>query len=140
MGVEDLPHLNAFLNATSFIFLVQGYRAVKRRQFALHARLMAIAFGVSTAFLASYLTYHFTAAPIRYGGAGLLRTVYFSILISHIVLAALTVPLAVTTLLLALRGRLASHRRLARWTFPIWSYVSVTGVIVYLMVYVFPPV
>jgi uncharacterized membrane protein YozB (DUF420 family) len=96
---------------------------------------MLSAFSVSIAFLASYLTYHALAGHRPYTGTGVLRSGYFLILVSHIVLAALTLPLSVTTLWFALRGRFDKHRRIARWTFPIWMYVSVTGVIVYVMLY-----
>src|SRR5690348_17161014 len=96
---------------------------------------MLTAFGVSVVFLVCYLAYHYQVGDVRFGGHGAVRPVYFSILISHIFLAALTVPLAVFTLARALRMRFDAHRRIARWTWPVWMYVSVTGVIVYLMVY-----
>jgi len=135
MWYEKLPHLNAALNGASALLLAIGYRAIRRKDVATHLRCMLSAFSVSIAFLASYLTYHALAGHRPYTGTGVLRSGYILILVSHIVLAALTLPLSVTTLWFALRGRFDKHRRIARWTFPIWMYVSVTGVIVYVMLY-----
>lgn len=135
MGYEQLPHLNAALNLASFIFLLLGWRAIRRKEKERHARWMLSAFGSSTLFLISYLAYHFHVLTKRFPGTGLLRTTYLVILFTHVVLAAVVLPLAIATLTLALRGRLERHRRLARWTLPIWLYVSVTGVIVYVMLY-----
>jgi uncharacterized membrane protein YozB (DUF420 family) len=133
MWYESLAHLNALLNATSAVLLALGYRAVRRQAIAVHARFMVAAFVTSTLFLASYVTYHILAGSKTYTGP--LRAVYLPILLSHIVLAAATVPLAALTLALAALGRFERHRRIARWTFPIWIYVSVTGVAVYAMLY-----
>jgi uncharacterized membrane protein YozB (DUF420 family) len=138
MGVESLPHLNASLNATSAVLLLCGWIAIRAGRKRVHAGFMLSAFAASTLFLGSYVAYHYQAGHKVYGGSGAVRVVYLAILASHIVLAVATVPLALTTLILALRGRFDRHRRLARVTFPIWMYVSVTGVIVYIMLYQIP--
>ena len=131
-----LPHLNAILNALSATLLISGFAAVRRRNIAIHKRCMLAAFASSSLFLSSYLTHQYLkGGPTPYPGTGWTRIVYFSILISHTVLAALVPPLSIITLALAFRGRLEKHKRLARWTLPIWLYVSVTGVVVYLMLY-----
>ena len=139
LTVSMLPHLNAALNSVSAILLVLGYRAIRRRDVDSHRRLMLSALAVSALFLTSYVVYHVKVGSVAFTGAGLVRPVYFAILISHIVLAASTVPLALTTLILAARarktGRFEQHRKWARWTFPIWLYVSLTGVVVYGMLY-----
>ncbi len=135
MTVSDLPTLNATLNGVAFVLLLAGYRAIRRKRVTLHRNLMLSAFGTSTLFLISYVTYHLSAPPVTFGGEGWVRPVYSAMLISHIVLAAALVPLVLVTLTLALRGRLEKHRRLARWTLPVWLYVSVTGVLVYLSLY-----
>jgi uncharacterized membrane protein YozB (DUF420 family) len=138
-----LPHVNATLNALATLLLVLGYVQIKRRQEAAHKWTMFACFGVSVAFLACYLTYHYHAGsrefPREYPLAGV-RGIYYTILLTHVVLAA-TVPfLAVATIYLGLADKRAAHRRLARWTFPIWLYVSITGVIVYAMLYqLYPP-
>jgi len=138
MWYEKLAHLNAFLNATSAVLLALGYRAIRfRRDTRTHAQYMIAAFITSSLFLASYLTYHYNVLHRPYPGTGAIRAVYFTVLVSHIVLAVVTVPLVLVTISLAARRRFVGHRRIARWTFPIWAYVSVTGVIVYLMLYVF---
>lgn len=134
MWYEQLVHLNAFLNATSAVLLAFGYAAIRRKRVVVHARFMVAAFAVSTLFLASYLTYHALAGHKEYAGPA--RSLYLALLLSHIVLAAATVPLALATLYLAARGRFVRHARLARWTFPIWMYVSVTGVVVYILLHV----
>lgn len=133
--IAFLPTLNACLNATSGIFLLAGYVFIRRRQIARHRACMLAAASVSVLFLVSYVTYHAQAGSTPYEGGGWTRPVYFAILISHAILAAATVPLAIVTLRRGLRNAVESHRRIARWTFPIWMYVSVTGVIVYLMLY-----
>jgi putative membrane protein len=130
-----LPELNAALNAVAAVFLLAGFIFIKRRSIRAHRASMIAAFGASVAFLISYIAYHLHAGDVRFLGRGLIRPVYFTILISHIILAVAVVPLAVITIMRALRGRFASHRAIARWTWPIWIYVSVTGVIVYLLVY-----
>jgi uncharacterized membrane protein YozB (DUF420 family) len=135
MQISDLPALNATLNSISFVLLMIGYRMIKQRRIFAHKACMLAAFGVSILFLASYLTYRFFGDEKRFGGQGFIRPIYFFILITHVVLAA-TVPfLASTTLYFALRGRFDKHRRIARITFPIWAYVSVTGVLVYVLLF-----
>jgi uncharacterized membrane protein YozB (DUF420 family) len=131
----DLPLLNATLNGTAGILLTLGYLQIRRRRRNVHRALMIAAFITSTLFLISYTVYHASAGSHPYPGHGPLRAVYFAILISHVILAAVVLPLAVVTLTRALRGQFAAHARLARWTLPIWLYVSVTGVVVYLMLY-----
>ena len=135
MSVHDLPTVNAVLNSTSAVLLGFGYHFIRRRQVAAHRACMLAAFAVSVLFLVSYLTYHAHVGSVRFSGTGAVRALYLSILVSHSVLAALVPPLAVLTLYRALRGQVDRHRRLARWTLPIWLYVSITGVVVYLMLY-----
>jgi len=135
IGVHDLPAVNATLNATAAILLTCGYALIRSGRREAHRRAMLGAFGVSIVFLISYLVYHAQAGSVPFQKTGFLRPVYFTILISHTVLAA-TVPfLAIMTLRRALKGDFQRHRRLARWTLPVWLYVSITGVIVYLMLY-----
>jgi uncharacterized membrane protein YozB (DUF420 family) len=133
--IADLPALNAALNAIAAILLVIGYVLIRRRQIRAHRAVMISAFAMSTLFLISYLVYHANVGSRPFAGQGAVRTVYFIILVSHIILAALIVPMAVVTLIRGLRERFDRHVRIARWTLPIWLYVSVTGVIVYLMLY-----
>jgi putative membrane protein len=135
MSVRDLPTLNAALNATSAVLLVLGYRFIRRREIKAHRACMLAAFGVSIVFLTSYIVYHVHVGSVHFPGTGAVRGVYFAILITHTILAALVPPLAIVTLTRALREQFDRHRRLARWTFPIWLYVSVTGVVVYVMLY-----
>jgi putative membrane protein len=130
-----LPTVNATLNAISGVFLLTGYVLIRRRQVDAHRNAMLGAFGSSTLFLISYLVYHAQAGSRPFTGQGAIRYVYFAILITHVILAAAILPMAITTLSRGLRGRYAEHKRIARWTFPTWMYVSVTGVIVYLMLY-----
>jgi uncharacterized membrane protein YozB (DUF420 family) len=133
--VRDLPALNAALNATSAVLLLVGWRLIRRGHIAAHRRTMLAAVATSTLFLASYLVYHAQVGSVRFQGKGPLRAVYFTILISHTILAAAIVPLVLVTLVRALQARFDRHRRLARVTFPVWSYVSVTGVVIYWMLY-----
>lgn len=135
MSVSDLPALNATLNATAATLLVYGYVLIRRREFEKHRRVMLAAFGVSALFLVSYVVYHANAGSRPFPGRGPIRVVYFTILISHIVLAAAILPLALITVSRALRQRFDRHVPIARWTLPIWLYVSVTGVVVYWMLY-----
>jgi putative membrane protein len=135
MPIHDLPTLNAALNATSAVLLGCGYAMIRQRRIGAHRAFMIGAWVVSVMFLASYTVYHALAGSKPYPGGGTLRLVYFAILLSHIVLAALVVPLAITTLVRALAHRFDAHARIARWTLPIWVYVSVTGVVVYWMLY-----
>lgn len=133
--VEDLPALNAVLNATSAVLLTIGWRLIKAGRIQQHRRFMIAAFVTSSAFLTSYLIYHAHIGSKPYPGTGWLRAVYFSILIPHVTLAAVVLPMAIVTLTRGLRRADDRHRRIARWTLPIWLFVSVTGVIVYLMLY-----
>ena len=130
-----LPAVNASLNALSGVFLLAGFVLIRRRRIAAHRNAMLGAFASSTLFLMSYLFYHWHAGSRPFGGQGAIRYVYFAVLISHIILAAAILPMAITTLSRGLRGRYVEHKRIARWTFPTWMYVSVTGVIVYVMLY-----
>ena len=130
-----LPTVNATLNAISGIFLLVGYLLIRRKKIMAHRNAMLGAFASSTLFLIRYLIYHAQAGSRPFTGQGAIRYVYFAILISHVILAALILPLAISTLSRGLRGRYADHKRIAKWTFPTWMYVSVTGVIVYLMLY-----
>lgn len=130
-----LPSVNAALNAASTALLVGGYVAIRRRNAHVHRTCMLAAFATSTLFLASYVRYHLAVGSVRFQGEGWLRGLYLAILVPHVILAAAIVPLALVTLRHACRGRFARHRRLARVTLPLWLYVSVTGVIVYLMLY-----
>ena len=132
---EWLPDLNASLNALSFVFLSLGYLFIRRKRISAHRACMLSACVTSLVFLVSYLTYHSKVGSVRFPGQGWARPVYFAILISHTVLAATIVPLALVTLRRAFRQDFAAHRRIARWTFPLWAYVSITGVIVYVMLY-----
>lgn len=134
------PPIDATLNGTTAILLAIGHRFIKRRAVGKHRAMMIAAFAVSSVFLACYLYYHFHNYQLHIGsvhfrGTGWIRPLYYSILISHSVLAAVVVPMILTTLAAALTNNFDRHRRLARWTYPIWMYVSVTGVIVYLMLY-----
>ena len=130
-----LPAVNATLNAVSGVFLLVGYILIRRRQINAHRNAMLGAFTSSTLFLISYLVYHAHAGSRPFTGQGAIRYVYFAILISHVTLAAVILPMAITTLSRGLRGRYSDHKRIAKWTFPTWMYVSVTGVIVYVMLY-----
>ena len=132
---SQLPALNAALNAACAALLTAGFLCIRRGKIAAHRAFMTAAFCVSVLFLISYLTYHFLHGSTRFAGTGSVRGLYFTILISHTVLAAAIVPLVLRTLFLARRNRIPEHKRLARWTLPLWMYVSVTGVIVYWMLY-----
>ena len=136
MTVSDLPPINASLNGLSAIFLAAGFVFIRRKNVPAHRRCMISAFVTSAIFLACYLTYHFSVRVVtKFPGQGWIRPVYFTMLISHILLAIAILPLAIITLSRGLRNRIESHRKIARWTWPIWMYVSVTGVLVYLMLY-----
>ena len=139
MSLRDLPTLNAFLNATSAALLMLGVKQIYAKNVEAHKRFMVSAFVVSTLFLVSYLVYHFNVGSVGFTGTGWIRPVYFFILITHSVLAVLVPPMAIITLYRAWRGDFERHRRIARWTYPIWLYVSFTGVVVYLLLYVFYP-
>jgi uncharacterized membrane protein YozB (DUF420 family) len=133
--VSDLPALNATLNATSAVLLTTGWILIRRGRIAQHRAVMIAAVCTSILFLISYLVYHAQVGSVRFTKQGPIRAVYFTILLTHTVLAAAIVPLVLVTLTRGLRARYERHRRIARWTMPIWLYVSVTGVIVYLMLY-----
>lgn len=135
MTVSDLPALNATLNATSAVLLTTGWILIRRGRIAQHRAVMIAAVCTSALFLISYLVYHAQVGSVRFTKQGPIRAVYFTILLTHTVLAAAIVPLVLVTLTRGLRARYERHRRIARWTMPIWLYVSVTGVIVYLMLY-----
>ncbi len=133
--VTDLPAVNATLNGIAAVLLATGYVFIRRRRIDAHRRCMLAAFATSTLFLVSYLVYHYNVGSVPFTRQGPIRVVYFATLISHIVLAALILPLALVTLQRALRGRFARHAAIARWTLPVWLYVSVTGIAVYWMLY-----
>ncbi len=130
-----LPALNAGLNSASFALLVAGYMAIRRRRIAVHRACMTAALTTSVLFLISYLTYHAHAGTTRFVGPPAVRAVYLVILFTHTVLAAIIVPLVIVTVSRALRGRFPAHRKIARLTLPIWLYVSITGVVIYFMLY-----
>lgn len=135
MGLSDLPALNATLNATSAVLLVIGYVLIRRGHIRRHRAVMISACVTSTLFLTSYVIYHANIGSKPFPGSGPIRVVYFTILLTHVLLAMTVLPLAFVTLARGLRGRFDRHVAVARWTFPIWLYVSVTGVIVYFMLY-----
>jgi uncharacterized membrane protein YozB (DUF420 family) len=135
ISISELPSVNAALNSLSAVLLATGYYFIKSQRVSAHRACMLSAFACSTLFLISYLVYHFHVGSVPFKGQGWIRAVYFTILLSHTILAAAVVPLALMTLSRALKGRFPAHRRIARWTFPVWLYVSVTGVVVYVMLY-----
>lgn len=130
-----IPTLNALLNATSALLILAGYILIRQKQQAAHRACMVMALGTSTAFLISYLIYHYSHGATPFPGQGIVRTVYFTILISHTILAVVVVPIILATFYRAFRADFKQHRRIAKITLPIWFYVSVTGVVVYLMLY-----
>lgn len=134
-SVYDLPLVNATLNGVATILLIAGFIFIKRRRITAHRAAMIAAFVTSVLFLISYVVYHAHVGSRPFTGRGAIRVVYFTILISHIVLAAVVPPLAALTLWRALRGRFDRHMAIARWTLPVWLYVSVTGIVVYWMLY-----
>lgn len=139
MNSSSLPHLNAILNGTSGLLIIAGFYFIRRGKISAHRACMVGAVCVSAFFLISYLFYHYNHGSTRFTGQGGIRIFYLTILLTHTVLAALIVPLVAVTLLRAIRGDFKRHRKIARWTFPLWLYVSITGVIVYLMLYqIFP--
>ena len=135
MSISDLPALNASLNAISAMLLTIGYVLVRRGRADLHKRCMLAALSTSALFLISYVVYHLNAGSRPFVGQGPIRFVYFAILITHVILAAVILPLALTTAARGLLGQYDRHVRIARWTLPLWLYVSVTGVVIYLMLY-----
>jgi putative membrane protein len=135
----DLPHINAALNGATIVFLAAGLACIRTGRRAEHRACMIGALAVSVVFLVVYLIYHFNAGLAKFGGEGSIRTVYFTLLITHVVVAAAITPLVPITVFRALRGRFAAHRRIARWTWPLWMFVAVSGVAVYVMaVHLYP--
>ena len=135
MTVTDLPALNAALNATSFVILITGWLMIRRGHRQAHKRCMMAALAVSAMFLTSYVIYHLNVGSVPFTGTGWIRTVYFAVLIPHVILAAAIVPMVLVTVSRALSNRFDKHKQIAKWTLPLWLYVSITGVIVYLMLY-----
>ncbi|MGA8030333.1 MAG: DUF420 domain-containing protein [Bryobacteraceae bacterium] len=135
MSIHDLPIVNATLNGLATILLLIGYSLIRQHKVDAHHRVMWTAFTVSCVFLICYLVYHYNVGSVKFDKPGWVRTVYLSILITHTILAGTVPVLAIVTLNRAVKGRFRKHRAIARWTFPIWLYVSVTGVIVYLLLY-----
>ena len=135
MSIHDLPAVNASLNALSGILLLIGYVLIRQRRIETHRKVMIAAFVTSSIFLVCYVVYHAQVGSVRFTRQGFVRPLYFTILVTHVTLAAAVVPLALVTLSRGLKARYARHRAIARWTFPIWLYVSVTGVLVYVLLY-----
>jgi uncharacterized membrane protein YozB (DUF420 family) len=135
ISIRDLPAINAILNATAAVLLIWGYILIRRHHHQTHKRVMLAAFMTSCAFLTFYLIYHSHVGSVPFPGSGGIRALYLSILATHTVLAASVPPLAIITLNRGLSSRFDKHRTIARWTLPIWLYVSITGVVVYLMLY-----
>lgn len=132
--VSFLPHLNGIINSAVSIVLIAAFVQIKKKKIEAHKTLMISAFVLSSVFLISYVIYHYAAPPTRFGGEGLIRYVYYFILITHIVLAAVIVPFVLLSFYFSLSGKIERHKKISRWTFPMWLYVSVTGVIAYLMI------
>ena len=135
MSVHDLPAVNASLNALSGTLLLIGYVLIRQRRIETHRKVMIAAFITSSIFLVCYLVYHAQVGSVRFTRQGFVRPLYFTVLVTHVTLAAAVLPLALVTLSRGLKARYARHRTIARWTFPIWLYVSVTGVLVYVLLY-----
>jgi uncharacterized membrane protein YozB (DUF420 family) len=135
VSIHDLPAVNASLNALSGILLLIGYVLIRQRRIETHRKVMIAAFVTSSIFLVCYVVYHAQVGSVRFTRQGVVRPLYFTILVTHVTLAAAVVPLALVTLSRGLKARYARHRVIARWTFPIWLYVSVTGVLVYVLLY-----
>ena len=135
LSVHDLPAVNATLNGVAGILLLIGFLLIRSRNIGLHRRFMLAAFITSSLFLVSYVAYHAQVGSVRFTRQGFVRPLYFTILITHVTLAAAVLPLAIVTLARGLNGRFQAHRAVARWTLPIWLYVSVTGVLVYVLLY-----
>jgi putative membrane protein len=135
MSISDLPTLNAILNSISAILLTVGYVFIKQKNRNAHRNCMIAAFSTSALFLTSYLIYHFNVGSVKFQGQGMVRTIYFAILLTHTILAVAIVPMIFVTFARALKGNFSRHRAIAKWTLPVWLYVSITGVVVYLMLY-----
>ncbi len=135
MTVHDLPAVNATLNAISGLLLLVGFALIRARRIDLHRKFMIAAFVASSLFLVCYIVYHAQVGSVRFTRHGFVRPLYFTILVTHVTLAAVVLPLAILTLSRGLSAKYQLHRRIARWTFPVWLYVSVTGVLVYILLY-----
>lgn len=135
MNLTDLPTLNATLNGITIVVLLLGLHAIQSKQEALHKKYMLTAFGLSTLFLISYCVYHFNVGSVPFQGTGFVRMLYFLILVPHIFLAAIQVPLILIALYKAFKDQRVAHRKLVKWAYPIWMYVSISGVVIYLMLY-----
>jgi putative membrane protein len=135
LNIHSLPAVNATLNAISGVLLIVAYALIRARRIEQHRRVMIAAFATSSLFLLCYLVYHAQVGSVPFTRQGFVRPLYFTILVTHVTLAASVLPLAIVTLSRGLKARYAQHRRIARWTFPIWLYVSVTGVLVYVLLY-----
>lgn len=135
MHVSDLPALNATLNSVCTLLLLAGWGSIKMERKVAHITFMILALLTSTAFLISYLIYHYNVGHVPFSGKGLMRTVYLTMLFTHVVLAVVNAPMVIMTVIPAVRRRFDRHKKIARWTLPIWLYVSITGVLVYLMCY-----
>ena len=135
IGVSDLATVNAALNATSAVLIGAGFYFIKQKNIRAHKVCMISALMVSALFLTSYLVYHYNVGSVRFTKQGWIRGVYFPLLISHTILAAAVLPMVLRTAFLAFKGRFPNHVRIAKWTFPVWMYVSVTGVVVYVLLY-----
>lgn len=131
--VANLPALNAALNSVSALLIIAGFSAIRKKKYIMHMKLMLTAFITSSLFLISYLVYHNFVGHVPFPGQGAVRTVYFTILISHIILSAFVVPLVLTSYYFAFSGKFKTHRKVSKWTLPIWLYVSVTGVVIFFM-------
>ncbi len=136
MNIADLPALNATLNAAATVLLLSGWASIKMNKKGAHICFMILALLVSAAFLISYLIYHFKAGHVPFQGKGFIKTFYYVMLFTHVVLAVVNLPMVILTVIPAVKQRFDKHKRIARWTFPVWLYVSVTGVLVYLFCYV----
>jgi uncharacterized membrane protein YozB (DUF420 family) len=135
IAMTDLPTLNAALNFTAAVLIGTGFYCIKQRNIRAHKACMIAALAVSGLFLASYLVYHYNVGSVRFTKQGWLRTVYFPLLITHTTLAALVLPMVLRTVFFGLKGRFAHHVKIGRWTFPVWLYLSVTGVLFYVLLY-----
>jgi len=135
MSIHDLPAINATLNAISGVLLVIAYALIRARRIEQHRAVMIAAFATSSLFLVCYVIYHAQVGSVRFTRQGFVRPLYFTILVTHVTLAAAVLPMAIVTLSRGLKARYPQHRRIARWTFPVWLYVSVTGVLVYVLLY-----
>lgn len=132
--VSFLPHLNGLLNTATSLCLIAGYYFIRQKNEGMHRTMMMSAVAISTLFLVSYVVYHYQAEPTRFGGEGIIKGIYYFILLTHIVLAAVVVPFVLFSVYFALTEQRKKHKKLVKWTFPIWTYVAVTGVVVYLMI------